>query len=72
MRIKCGSVDCKFNSVKNTCQYKGTLCLSECYYHTVNEGLQHFWRCKQYEELPLKDVGDFSKNMTRYQDGDNF
>lgn len=47
--IKCGSVDCKHNDDSNICQ-RSNIALSDCYYHTVNEGFQHFWKCKQYEE----------------------
>lgn len=47
--IKCGSVDCKHNDDSNICQ-KSNIALSDCYYHTVNDGLQHFWRCRQYEK----------------------
>lgn len=49
MRIKCASVECKYNSDKNMCQYKGTLLLSDTFIHTVNEGFQHYHRCKMYE-----------------------
>jgi hypothetical protein len=72
MKIKCGAVDCKHNSAKCNCKFKGTVELSDCYYHTTNGGFQHFWRCKQYEKIspPLQFV-DFENCMTRYQDGDN-
>ena len=47
--IKCGAVCCKHNSSRNICT-NDYISLSECYYHTVNEGFQHFWRCREYEQ----------------------
>lgn len=49
MGIVCGAVDCKHNGEMNECELK-KITLNDCYYHTVNEGIQHFWRCKQYEK----------------------
>lgn len=49
MEIICAAVDCKHNSENNRCKLD-KVTLSDHYIHTVNEGLQHFWRCKQYEE----------------------
>lgn len=49
MEVICASVDCKhIDSEANCCRLK-EIKLSEHYMHTVHEGLQHFWRCKQYE-----------------------
>ena len=48
-QIKCASVDCRHNGNKHKCLLN-KVTFSEAYYHTVNEGLQHFWRCKQYEK----------------------
>ena len=48
-QITCASVDCRHNGNKCKCLLN-KVTLSEAYYHTVNEGLQHFWRCKQYEK----------------------
>lgn len=47
--VKCGSVDCKYNSDNGICE-KSNISLSDCYYHTLNEGFQHFWRCRNYEQ----------------------
>lgn len=49
-RIKCASVECKWNNDSSMCTYKGTLLLADTYMNTVNEGYQHFHRCKMYEK----------------------
>lgn len=49
-KIKCASIDCEYNGRNNACNYKGQILLFDCYYLTVNEGRQHFWRCKRYKE----------------------
>lgn len=66
MRIKCASVDCKYSSPTNYCKYPGVLKISDCYINTVNEGYQHFHRCKMYEqdesiEEMQKDIIEFFK-----------
>lgn len=48
-QITCAAIDCRHNGNKNKCLLNKVI-LSEAYYHTVYEGLQHFWRCKQYEK----------------------
>lgn len=62
--VKCGSLECKHRSDSGICQ-KSNIALSDCYYHTVNEGFQHFWRCKQYEESEeLKSIKEeFRKSI---------
>lgn len=47
--LTCGSLDCKHNGNKYRCDLK-KVTMNEAYYHTVNQGLQHFWQCKQYEK----------------------
>lgn len=49
MGIICASSDCKHLGINNRCLLSNVT-LSEHYMHTVNEGLQHFWRCKRYEQ----------------------
>lgn len=49
MGVICASVDCEHIDDENCCRLR-KIELSEHYMHTVNEGLQHFWRCKQYEQ----------------------
>ena len=66
MKIKCASSDCKYNSATCSCTYKGTIKLTDCYYHTIHEGYQHFHRCKMYEkdesiEQMEKEIVDFFK-----------
>lgn len=48
-KIKCASIECKHNNDSGYCRYQGVVLLSDCYYHTVNDGQQHFHRCKCYE-----------------------
>ena len=47
--LTCGALDCKHNGNKCRCDLN-KVTMNEAYYHTVYEGLQHFWRCKQYEK----------------------
>lgn len=52
-RIRCASIDCKWNSDTNMCKYGRTghtLLIGDTYTHTVNDGVQHFHRCKGYEK----------------------
>lgn len=49
MKVKCGAIDCVYNNLDCYCEHD-EIRLSDCYYQTVNEGTQHFWRCKNYEE----------------------
>ena len=49
-KVKCASLDCKYNNDSNMCTYKGTLLMAESYIHTVHEGFQHFHRCKMFEK----------------------
>lgn len=49
-RVKCASIDCKWNNDNSMCSYKGILLLNDSYYHTTNEGRQHFHNCKMYEK----------------------
>ena len=48
-RVTCGAIDCKHNGNKCKCLLN-KVTLYEAYDYTANEGLQHFWRCKQYEK----------------------
>lgn len=66
MRVRCGSVDCKWNSPTHLCMYQGTLKLNDCFYHTVNEGFKHFHECRMYEkdetiEQMEKEIVNFFK-----------
>lgn len=52
-RIKCASIDCKWNSDSNMCTYGRTghtMLLCDSYVMTVHDGRQHFHRCKAYEQ----------------------
>lgn len=52
-RIKCASIDCKWNSDTNMCTYGRTghtMLISDSYVMTVHDGRQHFHRCKSYEQ----------------------
>lgn len=48
-KIICASSDCEYLGINNRCLLSNVT-LSEHFIHTVHEGLQHFWRCKQYEK----------------------
>lgn len=50
MGVICAAVDCEHIDDEAHCCRLKRIVLSEHYMHTVNEGLQHFWRCKQYEQ----------------------
>lgn len=63
-KIKCSAFDCKYNSVTNHCKYQGTLILNDCYYHTVNEGYQHFHRCKMYEQD--ESIEEMQKDIIKF------
>lgn len=64
-RIKCASVECKYNNDSCHCTYKGELILCDCYVVTLNEGRQHYHRCKMYEmsERAKQLTDDFVKFM---------
>ena len=49
-RIKCASVECKYNNDNNVCGYKGTLLLGDWDVTTLNMGRMHFHKCKMYEK----------------------
>lgn len=52
-RVKCGSIDCKWNSDTCMCTYGRTghtMLINDCYVMTVNDGRQHFHYCKAYEK----------------------
>lgn len=49
-RIKCASVECKYNNDNNVCGYKGTLLLGDWDVTTLNMGRMHFHECKMYEK----------------------
>ena len=65
-KVRCASTDCKYHSDTNICKYKGTLILNDCYYHTVNEGFQHFHRCKMYEKS--EEVEKFEKDFVTFME----
>ena len=46
--VFCGAIDCEFNNSKNKCTKK-QINLSDNYVHTVNDGMQHFNKCKDYK-----------------------
>lgn len=48
MGIICTSSDCKHLGINNRCLLSNVT-LSDHYIHTVHEGFQHFWQCKQHE-----------------------
>lgn len=47
--IICAAIDCEHIDDMNCCRLK-EISLSEHFIHTVHEGVQHFWQCKQYEK----------------------
>lgn len=47
-KITCTAIDCKHIDDMNCCRLN-EINLSDHYIHTVHEGLQHFWQCKQHE-----------------------
>ncbi len=49
-RVKCASIDCKWNNDNQMCTYKKTLLLNDCSIMTLHDGRQHFHRCKAYEK----------------------
>lgn len=49
-RIKCATVECKYNNEASHCTYKGELLLNDCFVSTVHDGRQHYHRCKMYEK----------------------
>lgn len=73
-RIRCASVDCKWNSDTNMCKYGRTghtLLIGDTYTHTVNDGVQHFHRCKGYEksEEAARLESEFLKFLKERVDG---
>lgn len=48
-KVICAAEDCKYCSYDHVCKLE-ELKLADCYYQTVHEGWQHFWRCKQYQK----------------------
>ena len=65
-RVKCASVDCKWNNDNNMCIYGRTghtMLISDCYVSTVHDGRQHFHRCKAYEksEVAQQLESEFAK-----------
>ena len=68
-RIKCCSMDCKYNNPTCYCTYKGVIKLSDCYIATKHDGRQHFHKCKMYEmdesvEQMQKDIVEFFKERS--------
>lgn len=49
-KIKCASCECKWNNDNYMCSYKGTILMNDCDIMTVNDGRQHFHKCKMYEK----------------------
>ena len=49
-RVKCATVECKYNSDSSYCTYKGTLLLGDSYVCTLNDGRQLYHRCKRFEK----------------------
>ena len=48
-KVTCAAIDCKYNNDNYKCEFNG-ITLSECWRHTLNEGYQQFWKCKNYEQ----------------------
>ncbi len=49
-KIKCASLECKWNNDKCMCTYKGVVLMNDCFVMTVHDGRQHFHKCKMFEE----------------------
>lgn len=49
-KIKCASLECKWNNNSNMCTFKGTVLMNDCDVMTVHEGRQHFHKCKMFEK----------------------
>lgn len=69
-RIKCATVECKYNSPTGYCTYKGVVKLSDCFVCTLHDGRQHFHRCKNFEmdesvEQMQKEIIDFFKEKMK-------
>ena len=69
-RIKCSTVECKYNSPTCYCTYKGTLLMGDSFIMTKHEGRQHFHRCKMFEvdesiEQMQKEIIDFFKEKMK-------
>lgn len=47
-RVRCGSIDCKWNDAGHWCKAKKVL-LGDNYIHTTYDGVRHLWECHQYE-----------------------
>lgn len=47
-RVLCGTIECRYNA-DNICTAE-TINLSNHQMHTVYEGVQNLWRCKQFEK----------------------
>lgn len=71
-KVICASEDCEYCSADHICTQK-ELKLADCYYQTVYEGRQHFWKCKQYKksaqaqhiEEMLADYVDNLRNLSQ-------
>lgn len=61
-KVICASLECKYNGKGYQCTAK-KITMSEHYMLTVNEGRQHFWRCKQYEKS--EDMERFEEQFKR-------
>ena len=48
--VFCVCAECEYNNSDQNCCTLDNLLLSDCMCHTVNEGLQHFWKCKNYKK----------------------
>ena len=47
-KIKCGDVECKYNSKDNYCTADETVILTAHSVMTVLDGRQQFWKCKNF------------------------
>lgn len=64
-KVICAAEDCEYCSNDHICGLK-ELKLADCYYQTVYEGRQHFWRCKQYQKS--KKAKQIEKMLADYVD----
>ena len=65
-KITCAAIDCKHNGKGYHCQLN-KITLSESYTHTVYDGVQHFWKCKQYEKDP--EIEKMEESFKRFVEG---
>ena len=59
VKVWCAAIDCKHNKY-NQCA-AGEINLTDSYVHTLNDGLQHYNTCRNYE--PCTEMKDFLRKI---------